>query len=132
LVIDVDDAIRLLEAEVEKAGVAYVYEPPKRDGDWDAICRYEFDGQPSCLVGRCYVAAGATAEDLENLDLRNFGSGISADEVRSLGSLTITEDAAEVFRRAQEYQDDRIPYGVALAEAKVLAENLKADREAGL
>jgi hypothetical protein len=117
-VIDVQDALDLLATEVEKAGADYVYERPNTGGI--RRCLYEYNNQPSCLVGRAWHAAGVPVEDLRAIDK---GSGpIGAIEIRRVGPLVITDAAAEVFGAAQNAQDGGFTYGSALKDARRVAE----------
>lgn len=107
-------ALAALEAVVQRDGPETVY---VQVGDGSASqkrCRYEFNGAPSCLVGRALFELGFTIEDLQTLDQHDY----PARKLSSAFSDRITDGAAFVLDHAQHLQDLGNTWGAALEAAR--------------
>lgn len=104
-------AIELLRTAV-RWNEKKVYQKPETDSD--TRCVYQFDGEPSCLIGHALRRAGVTVESLRQMD-ESWESSI--ESVRIPG-VSLTHAARQVFGAAQTQQDRGEPWGMALAEAE--------------
>lgn len=135
--IDGQRAVDLLRMAVETKGEDYQYEQPDGTG-----CFYTLPGNtaPSCIVGHALAYAGVPLDVLHAID---FGGVIREDpdfpgeeyeESGSLGDTTannedviawlerngavLDREAIDVFHKAQQWQDDGIAWGEAVAAAQ--------------
>lgn len=96
----------------------YIYEQPVPERD---TCLYVHDGKPSCLIGQALWEVGLIGADLETVDKRHNSDSITvlAQFLGIKGYLD--EDELLWLRRVQQQQDDRKPWGRAVAVADDLA-----------
>lgn len=123
--IDADRAIELLRAEVA-GNEDFVYVGPALNFPYNTIsCVYEKDGQPCCLIGKVLHTAGVTVEELRTMD-----AYINEDcdtDILTLYShnllpqnLALSDKAVRIFNTAQQVQDKRDPWSVALQRAELV------------
>jgi len=121
LVIEAEDALALLEQEVQTEGDDFVYTPiPLSAGAGiHELCKYvDRDGTPSCLAGRALFSAGVPIDTLELLDVvGEIRDPECVDILKNVG-FELTPGAVLVLSTAQTFQDVKKPWGTALAEAK--------------
>lgn len=80
------------------------------------VCRYEMRGKPACIVGQAMYRLGASVDDLAQFDNHGAIGGVVRDCVDVFSSFdNVSLDA---LSRAQGYQDQREPWGVAVESAK--------------
>lgn len=116
--IDARRALELLTDIVDQYGEDTVYEKVPLLGDQGTGCRYEYEGQPSCMVGIALHRAGASLAFLNGLDK----IGAPADRLKPEKGVEI--QAARVFQAAQECQDTGKTWGQALHEARTRYESI--------
>lgn len=100
-----NEVLDLLTEVVAEAGPDFVYKSPGQ------YCRYEYKGQPSCLVGRVLNRLGVPVEALAGLD-EDYPAVNDVDFV-SLG-LSLPDDAVIALQAVQEWQDEGNKWGDAL------------------
>lgn len=113
IVIDADEAERLLKAAVKERGEGYVYQPTMDSG---GSCLYVHQDErgndvPGCLIGLALNKAGLP---LDTLKAHNWVS------IRTLSKslpIEITSQALDVLTMAQMRQDQRRPWGEAVSRA---------------
>lgn len=119
IVIDLDRAVELLEAEVAEAGADFIYEKDKRDrGDYP-VCRYVKNDAPSCLVAKALFRAGVPMEVLTGLDFQAEGLSTPIADAVFSDDIELSDDARMAFRKAQDAQDNGDSWGEALISAKL-------------
>lgn len=129
------DAAEVLEraAEiVQEFGDDYIYEPPA------GMCQYVHTPQPGllqpgCLVGQILVRLGAQLETLKTVEdfYMDRGEGVSVEDLlqgleptwSTLG-FTLTPGAIDVLGEIQNIQDTAEPWGKALEEGRIRAQEL--------
>ena len=108
-VIDRDEAISLLEKQVEKKGA-----------DHKSRCVYfNGAGEPVCIIGHVLVDLGFTQEELWACNGTTFYSIVTGAIEEYMpnpleGRLEFTDGAAEVLTKAQNIQDEGRTWGEAL------------------
>lgn len=101
-----------LWAEVKKVAAEqpdYVYP--------EQYCQYQYDGKPSCIVGRALHRLGVPVESLAVLDAANLHGGVTAGDLPDQFPDLVeadSESALIALVEAQEAQDSRIPWGEAV------------------
>lgn len=110
--LDADRALELMREVVVEFGEDYVY-PAGGFEENLASCVYVRDGQCSCLVGHVLHRAGATLEQLQELD-NAWDPEINRVE---FDWLRLTEDARHALTEAQDEQDQGHTWGDALTRA---------------
>lgn len=126
--IDARRALELLIDIVDQYGEDTVYEKVPLNVGGTIIysqgvgCRYQVNGQPSCLVGHVLARAGVSTEALEDMD----ASGLSI--INSYAAVGDT-DARAVLQAAQSAQDTGATWGEALKNAKAMYERITAKNE---
>lgn len=116
--IDGRRALELLIDTVDRYGEGTVYEKVPSLDSAKFVCRYEYEGNPSCLVGKALYRAGTPLDLLAHLDLFS----IPADKLDITGY--VTTGGALVFHAAQGVQDNGGTWGEALKEARLKYEYL--------
>lgn len=105
-VIDEHEAIRLLKEVKDSVGKSFTYTPPAGLDDVYPdlkVCKYQHDGEPSCMIGHALHLAGWSVEELSLLD--------TEDDIQPAITLwdsypeLFTENAAYIFAAAQVPQD---------------------------
>lgn len=124
--IDADRAIALLR-EVVKGNEGRVYEKRPQGGGL-AACRYEFDGECDCIVGRALHAAGVPIERLSQLD-RCPASGIDCVWPYLKDIVEFGPGAIGIFSTAQTLQDRGSQWGRALEAAESYHSNTQSGME---
>lgn len=123
-VIDADMAIALLERAAQEKGADHVYKrvPSGSDIHGEAsMCNYEHNGRPSCIVGHALHYAGVTIEQLRKMDSDLKVSSIDMLYAEDLLPIEMTDDAADLFKAAQDAQDEGMPWGEAVAARRKAA-----------
>lgn len=119
--IDEHKAIALLR-EVVKGNEFHVYvQAPSGDGadDDETVCRYQYAGQPSCVVGKALALAGASVDILEWLDDGGNGANGALSAIQLSDHMEcVTSTAAILFNEAQVRQDNGETWGEALQYAE--------------
>ncbi|MDT4903312.1 MAG: hypothetical protein QOH52_1328 [Pseudonocardiales bacterium] len=115
--IDVVQALDLLEQCVSERGCGYVYAPKWSARDGYSTCQYVHNGKPDCIIGLAFAKSGVPVETLQTL---------SGDRLAGLHSehrlpIHLTLGALVVFRAAQRAQDQGLSWGVALRQATLIA-----------
>lgn len=110
--IDATRAIELLREVVAESGEDYRYE--LIETGYGSACHYAHNGCPSCLVGHALHRAGMTVNQLAALD----GQDNDIATVPLPVGVELTSFAREVFAVAQDAQDIRQPWGMALSAAE--------------
>lgn len=128
-------ALELLIDVVDAYGPQTVYERIEVEAD-DLLtgpetlfqCRYEHNGAPSCLVGHVLHRAGMSVAELALLD----AVGIGASNLTKWGpTLHISGNAAALLGVAQRAQDNDVPWGQAVDQARATYERgLRDERDA--
>lgn len=98
----------------------YVYEQtPPFDPDGEPKCSYfDYEGQPSCLVGHFFAKEGLlTADSPLRVTLEGDNAHQAIGLMRERGIALFTEEAENVLYRAQMHQDEGRPWGFALKAA---------------
>lgn len=113
--IDKDRALQLLR-EVVQGREDFVYEAPP-DGSDRPRCVYADGDCPSCVVGHAMSWAGATPEQVRQMDEAKDG-GI---DLLKVPWLDLNDEARAVFFAAQQLQDNGKTWGAALAAAEAVA-----------
>lgn len=135
-VIDLDEAVTLLEKVVADRGEDFIYEKPDNDR-----CLYAYAGEPSCGVGYAIFLADRQAfeqvvkieqkvghsfpasdfsDEFDNeQEVDDYGYNLEREqeEVESV-DLRFTPQAATLMVVFQQEQDNGEPYGNALYRAK--------------
>jgi hypothetical protein len=120
--IDARRAVELLIDVVEQYGEDHVYERVPNTVD---SCRYEYSGQPSCIVGHVLHRAGVPIDVLKSFD--DNDDGVSANVLYEY--LDVTEDAANVLGWAQGLQDSGHTWGRALDRAREAYETMTTKKD---
>lgn len=119
--IDARRALELLIDVVDQYGEDVVYQKVPLDRNNGVGCRYEYEGNPSCLVGHVLVKAGADLSVLKGLDV----IGAPADKIYTLVG-GVDPAASRVLQAAQDIQDRGDSWGEALDEARAKYELIKS------
>lgn len=135
-VLDTERALALLDAAVADRGADYIYTPPWGEavvnGD-GTLCLYwhrsavdsSDAGQPGCIAGHVYHAAGVSGEWLsrnERIDATTVGQRLNDTTI-----LAVTEGARYILNVAQSEQDAGVPWGEAVAYARLIAESYSSN-----
>lgn len=115
--IDHHKAIELLR-EVVKGNEFHIYQEPKVNGEQKG-CKYYWDGEPSCLVGKALALGGFTNDQLAELDNSPDADGGTNASTIYQHFPEVTAAASLVFDRAQTMQDRSHPWRAALQEAEM-------------
>jgi hypothetical protein len=115
--IDVVQALDLLEQCVAERGCDYVYAPRWKVRGGYSTCLYAHDGEPDCIIGLALAKSGLPVETLHLLNGDRLAGLYSA----RLLPMDITLGALAVFRAAQGAEDQGLSWGVALREATLTA-----------
>lgn len=145
ITIDKDKAIELLEKQVEKKGVDYIYtnefescsyfadnsvaykdKYDFRKSDEENADAYPEEGSPLCIVGHVYADLGLTVNDLyytpkRTSELMLGQDGDIQDVMPDPEKVKLTPEAREVLQAAQANQDHGETWGTALKRAKEVA-----------
>lgn len=110
----------LLEEMVAEAGEDFVY--AKRQTNTGApACRYVWQGEPDCGVGKFLHTLGVPLTELEDADKYNFGGGQPArsllDRLEQEGVITIDWVSKRALAEFQYSQDMGSAWGTALRHA---------------
>lgn len=111
--IDHHDAIRSLR-EVVKGNEGFVYKSP--DPKVPELCHYEWNGKPSCLVGKALRRLAPNVKFLRNGPIDEIN--LWPDEDPVMEGVKLSGPAIWVFEAAQVVQDRRQPWGLALEKAE--------------
>ena len=103
-VLEYNEALSLLKAQIEKKGEDYIYE-----ADDNGSCRYFVDDEPSCIVGHVFHDLGIDSDFVEEFQ-------VPKDAVDS-EVLELSYEAAELLEAVQSKQDNGEPWGYALKAA---------------
>jgi hypothetical protein len=116
-VIDVVEALDLLEQCVTERGCDYVYAPRWRMRGGYSTCVYAYKGKPDCIIGLALAKSGVPVETLQTLSSSRLACLYSGDRL----AIDLTLGAVAVFRAAQGAQDQGLSWGVALRRATLIA-----------
>jgi hypothetical protein len=95
----IEDALADIHTQVERFGPGYIYHQPA------GACIYQYNGAASCLIGQILKARGVSIDLLRALDT-------GRSEVRIvMQELGYNHHARDTLIRAQQWQDDQIPWG---------------------
>lgn len=125
-VIEVPEALELLERAVQEKGADYI-DPSavKANG-----CEYATDdGLPSCIVGHVFYYLGVDPSKVNNGSVRvviDNGGIVALSGEYIDDSPTFSYGAVSVLQEAQIVQDTKGTWGAALAEAKRSAMGVSA------
>lgn len=110
--INAHDAMDAMFLATEERGKAYVYEPMEPG----LGCRnWHIDtDEPGCIVGLAVHRLGVSAEIMRTCDT---GGVETLREALLKHDVTMTDAAVKVFKIAQVVQDNRGPWGAAVAAA---------------
>ena len=117
ITIDGPRALELLR-EVVKGKEDYVYVNAigeQADDTGNITCSYSHGPQPGCVVGHVLYSAGATIDQLIQLD--HF-TGSGSIEFATAEALDISREARVLLAAAQYAQDTGLTWGTALATAE--------------
>lgn len=113
------DALADLQALVAERGEDFVYQSPEPDSTDLPTCRYEFDGLPSCGLGKVFGETWAVPLSvLEGLD-----TGTSPGQALKDEGHLMTRKAWTLLFAFQDRQDSGLPYGEAIREAIATTES---------
>lgn len=102
----VGEFLHTLRQVVAEKGANYVY--PESEKAPGGICRYRYDGQPSCIIGHVLDTLGIIVPPL-------YESISAADLLSNFGA---SEQVQWVALMAQHAQDNALSWGEALAYAE--------------
>ena len=122
---DYEDVMLSLK-EIVNGREDYVYEQvPAFREDEDTQCAYfDYNGQPSCLVGHFFAREGLlTADDPLREILEGDNAHEAANVMHSRGIATFTPRAADLLWYAQMHQDEGKPWGFSLESAMSASNN---------
>lgn len=129
--VDTEEVLHVAEQIVNEFGHDYVYIEPD-----DGICRYVYEGKPSCLVGHILVRLGARINVIRvpedaSLDAGGEGLGVivlleKLTPTWSTLGFTLTTQAVDVLAAIQNTQDTRRTWGQALNDGRRVAWELHA------
>ena len=125
--INATDAIRLLDIVVAEAPEDFVYPKLEFPGAGTTVvqseaCQYQYQGAPSCGVGKALFKAGVSLDQLKGMDGTKLDTDIYSLWTQDLlpGGLTLTEGAMSVFDTFQRHQDKRTgPWSESLDHARM-------------
>lgn len=127
--IDADRAIELLRAEVA-GNEDFVY--GSLDPKYHRTCFYEKDGKACCLIAKVLHTAGVTVEELRTMD--TYINQDCDTDILTLYShdllpqnLALSDKAVRIFSIAQQVQDKRDPWSVALQRAEMVYQAQQGD-----
>lgn len=106
--LDAVTALRLLTQVVTDIGPDHRYSEDR--------IRYTLNGRPACLIGHVLYRYGVPLPDLTELDRRMT--------VPELPAGLLTLHAEQILDVAQQTQDEGHPWGVALRDARMKAQQL--------
>lgn len=103
-----------LDALLKQEGEGFIYE--KNNG----ACTYIREGEGDCIVGRYLVSVGVPVERLIEADQRLAGlrAPTLLHELSEEGVITYEARALDLLDVVQDYQDSRVPWGVAVRRAR--------------
>ena len=109
------EALHLLELTVKEHGADFVYQRPI---EHSSECYYNWDGQPSCVVGHVFAnyVGIEVPDDMENIGVDSY--------LFRVPGVRITPEAHQVLGVAQNEQDLGRPWGEAYAEAEARARQI--------
>lgn len=107
------DALRYLEKAVAEKGEDYQYADFR--GGLTTSCVYFRGDQPSCIVGHVLYYNGMTRNEL-NRDIRDFNRS-SVQTLSNQGFIAVDNDTRHLLQRAQNLQDNGVPWGQAVEGA---------------
>jgi hypothetical protein len=114
-----DEVVELLERAVAERGEDYVY--PKEDMcpefALNSVCQYFVGSRPSCIIGQVLAYKGITAEQVTEFE----GRGGPAVVQRFFD---IDDSTQVLIYEVQSRQDDGLPWGEALANARAFVGNV--------
>lgn len=123
--IDGEQALALIDKAIEKRGGETIV----------AVCRYEYGGEPCCVVGTALATAGVRLDVLQRMDgeMGVGGGGIRnavvLNHLATRADVLLTKDAVNVFGAAQYAQDMQQPWAAARAEAEAELQRIRQDNE---
>lgn len=115
--IDVVQALDLLEWCVTERGCDYVYVPRRQVRGGYSTCEYVHNGKPDCIVGLALAKSGVSVEALHKLGGDRLAGPYSAHCL----PVDLTFGALAVFRAAQGAQDQGLSWGMAFHRATLIA-----------
>lgn len=115
MIIDKPKAIELLERAVAEKGADYV-DPGSQFGRGG--CRYVRDDACGCIVGHAYFYAGATIDELKEMDANPDDPGVDSLAWAEELPIETADEAVRAFSVAQVAQDRGKTWGEALEAAK--------------
>jgi hypothetical protein len=115
--IDVVQALDLLDRCVAERGCDYAYAPRWTAHGGYSTCQYVHDGEPDCMIGLALAKSGMPVEALRMLGSDRLAGLYSAHRL----PIDLTLGALAVFRAAQRAQDEGQCWGVALRQARLIA-----------
>lgn len=117
ILIDYNEALRLVNDEIAKEGPGFIYGSPNPASCVNTeVVNDEIVG--SCLVGRALIAAGVNAERL-HAEAEIYD--ISMTVIKLEDVFTLTEKSLDFLQDVQNYQDDAQEWGVAVERATLNA-----------
>lgn len=106
-----EDALRALNQAVADKGYNHVYERIH------AVCYNVWEGKPDCIVGHALVYLGVPVEWFETDSLCNDGASDVCSALFRDDMFRFDDDAIELFRSAQDSQDNASTWGVSVTRA---------------
>lgn len=117
ILIDYNEALRLVNDEIAKKGPGFIYGSPNPASCVNTeVVNGEIVG--SCLVGRALIAAGVDAEILHK-EAEIYDVGMT--HVKLGDHFALTEKSLDFLQDVQSYQDNAQEWGVAVANATLNA-----------
>jgi hypothetical protein len=115
--IDMIQAVDLLEQCVVERGFDYMYPPSWTVRGEYSTCLYARDGKPDCIIGLALAKSGMPVEVLQTLGGNRLAGLYSAHRL----PIDLTLGALAVLSTAQRVQDEGHSWGVALRQATLIA-----------
>lgn len=109
------DGARALELLTHQVRDHEDFEYKSPEGRRPGVCVYQFEGCPSCLIGKALAEAGVPLEALKHWDKRGGSTPIAIAELPE--GFEMTAKARRVFASAQATQDRGDTWGQALQAA---------------
>lgn len=112
-------ALRALNEAVKAKGYNHVYERGPVDGCYNVT----LDGDPDCIVGTALIWLGVPAQWFLESDetfggsRRGVGAGVVCNMLYRSELFDVDEEAADLFRDVQVYQDQGVAWGEAVTRA---------------
>lgn len=113
-----EDALGLLQRQVEKKGADYIYTDHYEDCELAGRKPGTDEAEPRCIVGHVYADLGVPVIDLVSI----YGT-VGCETVRfdyEYG-IRFEQDAIDLLRSAQREQDGGMPWGDAVKHAQIWA-----------